>query len=220
MAKETDVKDEPQKAEADVDYKAKFEQSEKDHNELQSQFTKVSQDAKRDQETLALIAENNLVDWDKLNKPEEADGTPADSEPDYIDKKTLEKKLADTERRLNVTQTLHEFRMSNPDLASPKYERIVVAELQDLVRENTRAGRLMKTRQELMVDAVNNTRKFLEAERAKGSDEAEDKKKKEAEASGLSSEGSTTPARPDDSGESVDDYVTRRKKQYQVRSGM
>jgi len=208
MAKE--VKDEPSETKTDVDYKAKFEQSEKDNTELQSQFTKVSQDAKKSAETLDLIAENDLVDWDKLNKPE-GDNTPEDKEPKYVDEATLRKELDATKRELSISQTLHEFRVNNPDLAAPKYERIVTAELSDLVQKNTRGGRLMKTRAELMKEAADNAREFLKDERAKGITEADEKKKKDAEASGLGSEGISHSTDTEDEGEGFVDYIARRK---------
>lgn len=219
MAKE--VKDEPSETKTDVDYKVKFEQKEKDYTELQSKATKDAQDLKTAQETLDLIAENELVDWDKLNKPPEgAEGTPEDTEPKYVDAKTLEKKLAETERKLGVSQALHEFRVANPDLAHPKYERIVTAELAELVQKNTRGGRLTKSRSELMTEAAENTRKFLTEERVKGQTEAEEKEKKDAEAGGLGSESSTAPAAPEDEGESYGDYLARRKAGFKKGRGL
>ncbi len=209
MAKETEVKDESSETETDVDYKAKFEQVEKDKTELQSQFTKVSQDAKKSAETLDLIAENDLVDWDKLNKPKGED-TPEDTEPKYIDEKTLRKELDATRRELSISQTLHEFRMSNPDLAAPKYERIVTAELAELVQKNTRAGRLTKSRADLMKEAADNTREFLKEERTKGITESDEKKKKDAEALGLGSESISHSTDTESEGEGTIDYVARR----------
>ncbi len=209
MAKETEVKNESSETKTGVNYQVKFEQSEKDNTELQSQFTKVSQDAKTAQETLDLIAENNLVDWDKLNKPEGL--PPEDAEPKYVDEATLKKRLEDTERRLSISQTLHEFRISNPDLAAPKYERIVTAELAELVQKNTRAGRLTKSRAELMKEAADNTREFLKEERTKGITESDEKKKKDAEAAGLGSEGTSHSTDAEDEGETTIDYIARRK---------
>lgn len=210
MAKE-DVKDESSETKTGVDYKAKFEQSEKDKTELQSEFTKVSQDAKKSAETLDLIADNNLVDWGKLDKPEGEKGTLEDDEPKYVDEATLKKKVEDMERRLSISQTLHEFRIGNPDLAAPKYERIVTAELAELVQKNTRGGRLTKSRAELMKEAADNTREFLKEERTKGIAEVEEKKKKDAEASGLGSEGTSHSTDTEDEGESTVDYIARRK---------
>jgi len=180
---------------------------EKRYKDAQAEITRAHQELseiRKERESLTAEREAMKRQQEELIAYYQGYTTPEDDEG-YIDKKEFKRWQQEHDRKLQVMQTTNEFRMKYPELR--EYEDLVGA----FLANKTDKRKSMRDRLESAVDA---TKKFLDAERAKGKEQQEkdskEKEEKEAEASGLEPK-KTVEYDKDTPGESYGDYIKRRK---------
>lgn len=181
---------------------------EKRYKDLQAQTTKVNQEnatlkdqAVKDKDLFDTIQPH--IDWDSVNgKPKEV----AEDGDGLVDKKTLDKTFQELKDQMSRNDMTNAFRTKYPDMV--EFEDIVGTFLQ-----KTDSRRPMEERIET---AVESTKAMFKAERVKGVEESEKKKKdkvsEEAGVAGLSESGVPPVAKNEADGETYDEYIASRKK--------
>jgi len=175
------------------------------YKELQAKVQELQAERDSLQSQYDLLAE--YVDWDKVRGITEESQTTETTDPE---KKSLEAEIRRLESQIQSKLLVLEFRSQYPDLKD--YEESLVAPAilrfrRQFPRENP---------EKILERAAKFARDFLESERAKGKELAKDKKAEEAAASGLESEGSTSP-KEEKPGQTPEEYIAERKRLLEAR---
>lgn len=178
------------------DFEAKYK-------ELQVKIDALTAEKKDVQAQYDLLME--YVDWDKVRgvtSPEQDSGEESAYKGETKDDSA--NKLAQLESRIASQMLAMQFRTDYPELRP--YEDALVTPA--VIRLRQKYPR--KNAHEVLEMAVKEVKDLLEKERAKGKEAAEAKKAKAAETAGLESGGTTSP-KPEDEGESPEEYVAFRQ---------
>lgn len=181
------------------------EDFESKYKEMQAKHDQTVQELKRVQETLDAVTP--YVNWEQNQQQEpEQDG--------YVSKKEVTEQLRSISESQENRLLELQFQVSHPELKG--YENSLVAPA--IIRARKKNPRLSK--EQLLEEAAREVTDFLNSERSKWEKQEKEKKaKSEAEAmSGLESAGATSP-KPEDAGQSNEDYMAERQKQLQKLKG-
>jgi len=212
MAKE-ETGDTPAQESPQADTQSESANWEKRYKDLQPEYTKVTQEIKRIKEEYAkdkelLDSVTPYIDWSKVNGVAE-DGL--DGDDGYVSKKELDAKIRELKQTQEIARITMDFRRKYPDMV--EYEDQVGFYLQN----KTDPRHKMSVRIE---KAVEYTKKFLEAERAKGASmiekETKEAKSKEATAAGLKGGDQAIPSK-EDVPESAAEYVAYLRESQEKR---
>jgi len=187
-----------EKVDKTEDFEQRYKDSQSHIANIEQENAALRDTATKDKELFDTISP--YINWDEVN------GKKTEVEDDgYVDKKTLNDKLSRLQAQIVENQQLQYFRSKYSDLI--EHEAIVSAFY------NKTDSR--KKFEERLEQAVGNTKKLIESQRAKGREEYEKEKKekaaKEAEASGLSEAKGPTGEQKEPEGESFDTYIKHRK---------
>jgi hypothetical protein len=205
MAEETKIQSQEGQAPAPAKEEPK-EDFENKYKEMQGKYDQLHQELKTAKETLDAVTP--YVNW------EAAQGKPAEDDS-YVSKKDIEERIRSVSEMQENRILELQFRVDHPELKG--YETTLVAPA--LVRARREHPRVSK--EKLLEIAAKDVTDFLETERKKGEQKAkETKAKADAEAmSGLESGGATTP-KPEDEGQTNDEYVAYRRKILNKKKGL
>jgi len=185
---------------------------EKRYKDLQSEYTKTTQEIKKINEEHAkdkelLDSVTPYIDWSKASGAAE-EGLDDDG---YVSKKELDAKIRELKQAQEIARVTMDFRRKYPDMV--EYEDQVGFYLQN----KTDPRRKISDRIE---KAVEYTKKFLEAERMKGATmlekEVKETKSKAATAAGLKGGDQVIPPK-EDVPESAADYVAYLRESQEKR---
>jgi hypothetical protein len=183
----------------------------KEYEGIQAKLTETQQSLADKQRLL------ELVDWNGnqqgQQQSQQAYQPQYQQQDEPVTVKTLQGALGEREKVIDAKLGVLSFRQKHPDLVP--YENTLMIGMLENIRRKT-GGR--KPMDEMLDDAAKELRTTLETERKRGADEAISKQKQAASTAGIGSAGSTTP-KPDDKGDTNDDYIKHRTELRRKHAG-
>jgi hypothetical protein len=185
-----------------------------EYQTLQSQYTKVTQEAQRQAEINQML----MRQMDSRQQPSE----PAEEfDPDEpVTKGELKNVLAEKDKRIGTLEArltgrelVEQFRARHPDLK--EFEDNLVKPIL-LTMRNANPN---LSREELVEQAANVASGVVKKIQSTAGDNRDAKKKAAAAAGGLASAGNTPPQKEESKGESPDEYLAKRKERLRQMRG-
>jgi hypothetical protein len=199
-------------SEPEVNYQERYEQLEKEH-------TALGQKAKENEQLIEMVTPH--VDWNAVQggqAPAAESQEDSEAQDQFISRKAHDEAIRASQQQTDVKLLTMQFRSEHPELRD--YEKTLVGP--EIMRLRRTSPNL--TADQLVQKATEFATGFLEKERAKGTEKADQERKAKAaetaKASGFASTGSTPPAKEEQVGETPEENVARRKEESRKRRGL